>query len=72
MSGDRSDQHAIAAKNLMRKSESYVPFERKEFKRDDEDGERQDGGVVVGVKLDLDLPRSANRKSIMGWVPIIP
>ena len=30
------------------------------------------GADVVGVKLDLDLPRSANRKSIVGWVPIIP
>ncbi len=43
MSGDRSDQHAIAAKIVMRKSESYVPFDRKESKRNDENEERQYG-----------------------------
>ena len=36
VSGDRSDQHAIAAKNVKVKSGSPVPFDRKDSKRNDE------------------------------------
>jgi len=68
-SSDRSDQHAIAEKNVTMRSEWYVPFDLNESKRSDENGECQDRGLWPASRWIWTCPAQIDRELGPYYIP---